>query len=331
MNKLLTVFVVIAVLLAVFFLLGPFYILSEGEQAVVTRFGAIVDQQTEAGLKFKMPMVDNVVKYPERILSWDGEPRRLPTKANQFIWVDVTARWKITDPELYYSAVNTVDQGYARLDDIIDSSVRTIISRYDLEESVRNSNFIIERGTVDALPQVEGEDVQGVLEQQGLQATAVQRDFPRIQDGRRKLSQQILDRSKNTTPEFGIELVDVVIRQIRYSDELTESVYQRMIAERKQIAQQYRSIGEGAKQNWLGKQDNERQRILSEAYRESQEIRGTAEAQSAQIYANAYNVDRNFFEFWRSIDSYRRTMPAFRKTFTTDMEYFKFLYDPNAR
>ena len=142
MRKLVIVLAVLAVIAILFVAAGPFYVLEEGEQAVVTRFGAIVDTNVEAGLKFKMPVVDTVVKYPEKILSWDGDPQRIPTAENQFIWVDATARWRITDPALFYASVTTITNAFARLDDVIDSSVRTIVAENLLREAVRNSNYI---------------------------------------------------------------------------------------------------------------------------------------------------------------------------------------------
>jgi membrane protease subunit HflC len=127
-------------------------------------------------------------------------------------------------------------------------------------------------------------------------------------------------------PEYGIELIDVVTRQIRYSDELTESVYARMIKERNQIAQAIRSEGEGRRADILGQMERERMTIMSAAYRESESIRGTADAEAARIYAEAYNQDRDFFDFWRAIESYRNTMPGFDKTLSTDIDYFRYLY-----
>jgi membrane protease subunit HflC len=129
-------------------------------------------------------------------------------------------------------------------------------------------------------------------------------------------------------PEYGIELIDVVTRQIRYSNELTQSVYARMIRERNQIAQYFRSQGEGRKAEWLGKMDNEKRSLLSAAYSQAETIRGTADAEAARIYADAYNRDRQFFDFWRAVESYRTTLPKFEKTLSTDMEYFRYLYTP---
>jgi membrane protease subunit HflC len=152
-----------------------------------------------------------------------------------------------------------------------------------------------------------------------------------IQRGRRQLAEEILARSRTMVPEYGIELIDVVTRQIRYSDELTQSVYERMIKERNQIAQAFRSEGEGKKAEWLGKTDNERRSIQSAAYERAETIRGTADAEATGIYAEAYNQDRNFFDFWRAIESYRTTVGNFDKTLSTEMDYFKYLYSPQGR
>ena len=239
MKKLITVLVIIALLLVVFLLLGPFYILSEGEQAVVTRFGKIVDTQTESGLKFKMPLVDNVVKYSSKLQSWDGEAQRIPTSENQFIWVDATARWYIADPALFYETVGTVSSGLGRLNDIIDSTIRTVISENNLNEAVRSTNQINEINIVEDFQDVDSaEDAQTL---QTLTATTTVQQS--IEIGREGISNKILEQASAFTDTYGIALEDVIIRQIRYSDDLTESVYERMIKERNQIAEAYRSYG----------------------------------------------------------------------------------------
>jgi membrane protease subunit HflC len=332
MKKTVTILVVIAVLVILFFILGPFYIISEGEQAVVTRFGEIVNTIREAGLKFKMPLVDSVTKYPKKILSWDGDARRIPTAENQFIWVDTTARWRIEDPKLFYESVTSLDQAFSRLDDVIESAVRTTISQNSLQEAVRNSNIIneierelpVEPGDV---IQETGEDgeVGGIEEIQNLLITDVTQEP--IGKGRRQLMEEMLASASQVAPDYGIELIDIIIRQIRYSDDLTNSVYDRMISERTRIAQAYRSYGEGRKQDLLGQLENEKRTILSEAYETSETIKGNADAEAASIYSAAYEQDPNFFEFWRAVESYRKILPRFKKTLTTDMEYFKFLYD----
>ncbi len=325
MKKLIIVLVVIVIFFIIFLLLGPFYIIEEGEQAVVLRFGKIIETETEAGLKIKAPLVDNVKRYSKKILAWDGDAQRIPTEENQFIWVDTTARWKIVDAKKFYETATSMEQGYARLDDIIDSSVRTVISKNPLREAVRNSNVINEIERKSTIQQAEVDDVEGIEELSELTDTVTV--YETISKGRRELSLEIYERASEITPRFGIEIIDIIIRQIRYSEDLTESVYQRMIKERNQIAQAYRSYGEGKKAEWLGRLENEKKTILSAAYETSEEIKGKADARATTIYASAYEKDPEFFKFWRSIESYRRLLPSFKKILTTDMDYFNYLYN----
>lgn len=326
MKKLITTLVIIFVVVLILVILGPFYILSEGEQAVITRFGAVVNTETTAGLKFKMPLIDNVVKYSKKVLSWDGDSQRVPTKENQFIWVDTTARWKIVDPLKFYSAVNTIEQGYARLDDVVDSTVRTVISENYLNEAVRNTNKILETGVVETVQAVESsEDAESIRE-----LTKTDVEMEPISRGRQALSNEMFDFASNIIEkEYGIELLDILIRQIRYSDDLTASVYDRMIKERNQIAEAYRSYGEGKKAEWLGKLENDKKRILSEAYATSEEIKGAADAEATKTYADSYSADPYFFKFWRMLDSYKKSIPSLDKILSTDMEYFNYLYNPS--
>lgn len=326
MKKLVTVLVIIAVVIIVFFLIGPFFILEEGQQAVVTRFGEVVAVHTEAGLKLKSPIVDNVVTYSARILPWDGSAQRMPTSERQFVWVDTTARWQINDPELFYRSVTTIEEGFARLDQIIDSTVRNVIAANSLAEAVRSTNLIVDREIPPPISPEERQQLEGLDEIANLITFEVQ--VERIESGRQELSDDMLEaaREQIARGSLGIALIDVVIRQIRYSDELTESVFDRMVAERNQIASAYRSFGEGQKQNLIGRAENDQAAILSGAYEESEIIRGVADAEAARIYSDVYRQSPSFFEFWRSIESYRRTLPNFRKTLTTDMDYFRYLY-----
>jgi membrane protease subunit HflC len=325
-NKFIRNIVIILVLLIIIFAAGPFYVLNEGEQAVVTRFGAIVSSETDAGLKLKMPFVDNVVKYPKKILSWDGDAKRIPTAENQFIWVDATARWLITDPLKFYESVTTLEQAYARMDDVIDSSVRTVISENLLREAVRNSNYINEIEPEEAIAM---EDEESITALRDLTVTKTTHDL--IEKGRQELSEEMFNSAAIIVPQYGIVLKDIIIRQIRYSDDLTQSVYNRMMKERNQVAQAFRSYGEGQKAEWLGKLDNDKRSVLSEAYEKSENIKGKADAEATSIYSESYKVDPEFFEFWRSIESYRKILPNFNKTLTTDMEYFDYLYAQSAR
>jgi membrane protease subunit HflC len=329
MKKLIIIVVVVVVGFLLFLALGPFYTVKEGEQAVVVRFGRIIQVQTEAGLKVKVPTVDKVNKYPKKVLSWDGEAQRLPTVENQFIWVDTTARWLIEDPQKFYESVGTITQAQSRLDDVIDSEVRKIVSRNSLREAVRNSNVIneIERRDVYLAPTTEegSEDVSVSV------AIFSEMVFEEISKGRSVLSDEILEEAQKITPQYGIELIDIVIRQIKYSDDLTESVYRRMIKERNQIAQAFRSDGEGRKASWIGQMERELRSIESNAYREAEQIKGEADAKAAAIYSQAYRRDPEFYTFWKSIDSYRRLLPEFDKTMTTDADYFDYLYDKRGR
>ncbi len=321
MKKLITVLVIIALLLVVFLLLGPFYILSEGEQAVVTRFGKIVDTQTESGLKFKMPLVDNVVKYSSKLQSWDGEAQRIPTSENQFIWVDATARWYIADPALFYETVGTVSSGLGRLNDIIDSTIRTVISENSLNEAVRSTNQINEINVVEDFQDVDSaEDAQTL---QTLTATTTVQQS--IEIGREGISNMILEQASTFTDTYGIALEDVIIRQIRYSDDLTESVYERMIKERNQIAEAYRSYGRGQLAEWQGTTERDMNTILSEAEAEAARIRGEADAEASRIYSESYSADPEFFEFYSTMQSYRNTIPSMNKILSTDSEYFKYI------
>jgi membrane protease subunit HflC len=327
MKKFATVLVILLVVLIGIIAAGPFYVIDEGEQAVIVQMGKLIDVITDAGFHFKIPFIDEVVRYPKRIMAMDGEQKSMPTREKQYIWVDVTARWKIADPSKFYESIKTVDAAYAKLAEVIDSEVRTVVAENYLRESVRNSNIIMDRSSgVDALGL--GDNIDPELLQASIQPDT---NYEPIARGRRQLAEEILARSRRMVPEYGIELIDLVTRQIRYSDELTQSVYARMIKERNQIAQAFRSEGEGRKADWMGRMDRERRSVLSEAYERAETIRGEGDAEAARIYAEAYGRDRNFFEFWRAVESYRNTMPQFDKTLSTDMDYFRYLYSPNGR
>jgi membrane protease subunit HflC len=333
MRKVVVTIVVIGIAILILLIMGPFFILEEGEQAVVVRFGEIVAVHKEAGLKLKMPFVDNVVKYPKKIVAWDGAAQIIPTKQpeNQFIWVDTTARWRIVDLQLFYESVGTLTGVLSRLDDIIDSSVRAVVSQNFLIEGIRNTNEIYD----DILAQLRARNPFA-------DEAAVEKDAEsyRITKGRDILSKEMIDRAREametteggtTNNQYGIELIDIVVRQIKYSDDLTESVYQRMIQERNQAAEKIRSEGKGEKDNIMGKLEQERESILSAAYNEAEEIKGSADAEATQIYAGAYNRDRGFFQLWRSLESYKKLLPRFRKTLTTDADYFNYLYNAEGR
>ena len=329
MKKLVTTLVVIGVVVIIFLILGPLYVVAEGEQAVIVRFGEIVRTTTQAGLHIKTPVVDNVVKYPSRTMSWDGQARLFPTAEQQFIYVDTTARWRIVEPHRFYSRLITVQSAYALLDDVFESAVANVIAQNPIHEAVRSSNLINEIARQETMVPEITDDTEEVAEIADLIVTVEEQED--VRKGREILSDEMLRAASREMEDVGLELIDVVIRQIRYSDELTESVYDRMVSERQRIARAYRSLGEGRKEQILGELDREKNRILSQAFARAEAIRGQADAQAAQLYSRAYSQDPEFFEFWRAIESYRSTMPRFRKVLTTDLDYFNFLYSENGR
>lgn len=318
--------ILIIIVLAVFVLANSFYVIDEGTQCVVIRFGEIVRATTKAGLNLKIPLLETTVVYPKKVMSLEGDSQRIPTRENQFIIVETTSRWRIVDPVKFYESVTTTETAYSRLRDIVDSAVRTVITSSGLNEVVRSSNLIndLQHEENFALGS-ESEDVE--MED----FTGEKIVYETIERGRHALSSEMADIAREKVPEFGIELLDIVPRQIRYSDELTESVYNRMIKERNQIAQRFRSAGEGRKAVWQGMLENERRRLLSGAYSEAEKIRGQADAEAARIYAEAYGKDPEFFRFWRSIEAYRKTVPNFDKVLSTDMDFFRYLYSPSGR
>lgn len=314
----------IIVLLIVFVSMGPLYIVNEGNQVVVTRFGSIVDTHTNAGLYFKIPFLDKVTTYPRLVLSLDGDEQRIPTKENQFIIVDTTSRWRISDPAKFYQSFTTLDNAYNKLSDIIDSSCRTVITQNRLSEIVRSSNIINEEKEVEEIQEDEESKVIDSL----VNGSSANEN---VTKGRRELCRLMTVEANKLVPEYGIDLLDIVPRQIKYSDELTESVYNRMIKDRNQVAQAYRSDGEGKKAEWLGKLESDKRTIASEAYRKSEEIKGNADAQAAAIYAAAYNKDPEFYAFWKSMESYKNNLKDYPATYSTKMDYFKYLYGAEGK
>lgn len=329
--------IIIAVLVIIFFMMGPYFVLEEGELAVVTRFGKIITSVDNAGLKFKMPVIDQVSKYPKKIQSWDGEAQRFPTEENQLIWVDITARWKITNTKLFYESLGTITQAQSRLDDVINSSARDIIAVNPLRESVRNSDLIneIERKDVYGTQTTPGSADEGTdeekIEMVSNISTFTKTKFEPIKKGREALSEVMLATARKTTDTYGIKLIDVIIRQIKYSDDITQNVYRQMIKERNQIARAFRSDGEGEKAKWLGKMEKELKSIQSEAERKAKEIKAKADAEALEIRNKAYGQDAEFADFWMAMQQYENLLPKMKKILTTDFEFFKYLYKKEPR
>ena len=316
--------IIIIVVVVLILILSPYYIVDEGEQAVVSRFGRIIRTSKDAGLKFKVPMVDKVRYYPKKILSWDGDAQLYPTEENQYIWVDITARWRIKDMKIFYERLTEIDNAQSRLDQIINSSARDIIATHSLREAVRNTNLINEIDRKD----VYGSQTGPIAE--GEEATAVKTftkvTYEAIKKGREELSDDILESAAIEITKLGIDLIDVVVRQIKYSDDITQNVYRQMIKERNQIAQAFRSDGEGEKAKWLGKMEKELLTIRSGAEREAKEIKAKADAEALDIRNRAYGQDAEFAEFWMAMKEYEKLLPNMKKILATDFDFFKYIY-----
>ena len=322
MKRFLGWLITIVVLVILFLAAGPLYIVNEGSQVVVTRFSKIVNSHTDAGLHFKVPFLDHVIEYPKLILSLDGDEQRIPTKENQYIIVDTTSRWRITDPEAFYKNFQTLTNSYNKLSDIIDSSCRTVITQNRMSEIVRSSNIINET-------KEEEQTDEETIEINNLVNADTTNEV--VTKGRSKLCNEMVTKARAEIAGYGIELIDIVPRQVKYSDELNESVYNSMIKDRNQVAQAYRSLGEGKKAEWLGKLENEKRKIASEAYSKAEEIKGNADAQAAAIYAEAYSKDPEFYTFWKSMESYKNNLKDYPATLSTKMDYFDYLYGADGK
>ena len=315
MNKGKGILIGIVVLVVIFFMMGPFYTVDEGELAVVIRFGKIVNQESEAGLKFKMPLLDKIQKYSKKIQSWDGDAKVYPTEENQLIWVDTTARWRISNPKLFYESMRTITNAQSRLDDYINSSARDIIAKHLLREAVRNSNHINEIERKDVYGSQAG-DEDGEIS--SVVNTFTKVTYEPIQKGRGVLSEEMLTSATKESVKYGIELIDVIVRQLKYSDDITQNVYKQMIKERNQIAQALPLFrAKVKKQKWLGKTEKELREIRSGAERTAKEKKAKADAEALDIRNKAYTQDAGFADFWMALVQYRKVLPKMKKTLTT--------------
>ncbi len=307
---------IIVVILGVIFASGTFYIVKEDEQIVLTEFGRPVGQPiVDAGLKIKTPFIQDVHRFQKRILKWDGSPNEIPTKDKKFIWLDTTARWRIKDALQFYQALGTEELAHSRLDDIIDSAARDLVTAQLLIEVVRNSNRVLDPNR-EVLEDEEGQSDEPLEE---------------IKIGREKITQLIREKAQEALPRFGIELIDVQIKRINYIEEVQQKVFDRMISERMRISEKYKSEGEGEAANIMGQKQKELERIQSEAYKEAEQLKGDADAQAIQIYAEAHGKDPEFFAFLQTLETYRKTSTASTKLIlTTDSELYKYLKDSQS-
>ena len=301
--RLLAVIILVAIGVTVW---DGFFIVPEGKQAVITQFGAPVGEPVrEAGLKFKTPFIQVVQYFDKRVLIWDGDPNQIPTNDKTFIYMDNTARWRITDPLRFLQAVGNERRASSLLNDIIAGTVRDLVNKNNLIEIIRSSDW----------------------SQDYMAASVQSRDMvapPQV--GRDKISQLVLEAASKITPQYGIELLDVMFKRVNYIESVRLKVYDRMISERKRIAAEKRSTGEGRKAEILGRVDRELQEITSTARREATEIKGRADAEAAKIYAQAYSNAPEFYAFLKSLESYKQILAGNTSlVLSTDSDLLKYL------
>ena len=302
--KYLLIIGVVIVLIIVFS--SSLYIVSETNQVIITQFGEPIGKAiTSPGIHMKAPFIQKANYFEKRWLEWDGDANQIPTKDKKFIWVDTYARWRISDPLVFFQRVRDERGAQSRIDDIIDGETRNAIANFDLIEIVRSSNREFDIA-----------DLSEILEV----------IVPKIETGREKIAQIILEKASEITPEFGVELKDIRIKRVNYVEEVQRKVFDRMIAERQRIAAKYRSEGDGKSAEIRGEKEKELKTIQSEAYRTAQEIIGKADAEATRIYADAYNRDSEFYQFMKTLETYQSSLD--KDTWlilSTESEFLKYL------
>jgi membrane protease subunit HflC len=303
-----TILIIIGAVLAILLLNGV-YILDETKQAIVTQFGRpIGEPRTEPGLNFKVPFLQKVQFFDKRYLEWDGDKNQVPTKDKKFIFVDSYARWEITNPLQFFIRLRDERSAQSRLDDILDGETRNAVASHELLDLVRSTNRNPEI-TEDFMEEIE------ILED--------------ISVGRPSIEKIILEKANERAADLGVRILDFRFKRMNYVDEVRDRVYDRMISERLRIADQFRSEGQGEARIIEGNKERDLAQIQSEAFKKAEEIKGRADAEATDIYASAYNRNR------QSIDLYKfvRTMESFEKSMdentslilSTDSEFFKYL------
>jgi membrane protease subunit HflC len=304
--------IVVAAFIALLFIgFSAAYVVDETEQVVVTQFGRVVGKpKVEPGLYFKIPVLQQATYFPKNLLQWDGDPGQIPTLDKTYIYVDAFARWKVVDPIKFFQTVNNLTGAQARLDNIIDPAVRNLITENRLIETVRRTNRKL--------------DTFEIGREQEEQPVAL---FE-VNTGREKIAEAIVAQAQPKLEQFGIELVDVKLKRINYVEQVRESVYARMIAERKQIAEKFRSEGQGEARKILGEKERDLKAITSEAYRTAQEIKGRSDAEATRLYAEAFGRDPDFYSFSKTLETYSEAMDKNSSVvLSTDTEFFKYLKD----
>ena len=310
------------VLLLGFLLVNSLYTVNEAQQVILTQFGKPVGQPiTEAGLKLKVPFIQSVNRFDKRVMEWDGSPSDMPTKDKLYISVDLFGRWRITDPMQYFLRLRDERSAQSRLDDILGSETRNAVAKHELIEIVRT--------TKDRVP------LKDASLTQGSQADQTIGTLLPISQGREQVEQQIYKAAAEKVKVFGIELLDIRFKRINYNASVQSKIFERMISERRQIAERFRSEGNGEAARIRGNMLREKDRIESEAYRKVEETRGEGDAKAAEIYANAYNQSADasqFYEFTRTLEAYKSVItPDSTMVMSTDSDLFKFLKDVDSK
>ena len=287
---------------------GAVFIVDETQQVIITQFGEPVGEPiSDAGLHFKLPIVQAANFFEKRFMEWDGDSNQLPTRDKRFIHVDAYSRWRITDPLLFFQRLRDERGAQSRLDDILDGETRNTIAKHDLIEVVRTSN-------------------RAFIESEELGAELGEREAINVSVGRDALAAEVLAAAQARTTDLGIEILDFRFKRINYVEEVRREVYNRMISERQRIAEQFRSEGAGEAARISGEKERELATIRSEAYRSAQEIKGTADATAADVYAAAYNADVDFYRFIKTLEVYRETLSQDTTlVLGTDGEFLRFL------
>jgi modulator of FtsH protease HflC len=305
---------VLFAVIAVFVTLNSaLYTVSEQEQVVITEFGAPIGHAvTDPGLHVKVPFAQEVNVFDKRWLEWNGDPNQVPTRDKKYIWVETYARWRIADPLLFFQRLRDERGAQSRLDDIIDGESRNVLANHNLIEVVRASNRPFERA----------EEAEDVMEAEAM------RD---VEIGRDRITRLILERVSQVVPDYGIELVDLQIQRLNYIESVQAKVFDRMISERKRIADRYRSEGQGKSAEIRGKKERELKVIESEAYRKTQEIMGRGDAEATSIYAEAYNRNPELYEFSKTMETYRSGIDKESwLVLSTNSSVFRYLQSPDA-
>ncbi|MEO8183099.1 MAG: protease modulator HflC [Deltaproteobacteria bacterium] len=292
---------------------GALYTVSEQQQVVITQFGEPIGQAvTSPGLHFKLPFAQEINVFDKRWLEWNGNPNQVPTRDKKYIWVDTYARWRIANPLLFFQRLRDERGAQSRLDDIIDGETRNVIANHNLIEIVRTSNRPFEQA----------EEIEDVMEVEEMRQVGLGRD---------KITRLILQRASEIVPDYGIELVDVQVQRVNYIESVQAKVFERMISERKRIADRHRSEGQGKSAEIRGKKERELKVIQSEAYRKTQEIMGRGDAEATAIYADAYNRNGELYEFAKSMETYRTGIDKDSwLVLSTNARLFRYLQSPNA-